>query len=158
MPTNPELYRLLSGHYLDLPHCRAIGLQHQGHNGSHAVLCLPWQPHLTGHPVRQSIHGGIVTTLVDTASACAVAARLEQAEHLATLDIRIDHICPAEYGRTLYCAAECHRLAGQVAFVRSVCYHDSPDNPVSLGTATFMRTPIGAAEQHRLRDLLATQP
>lgn len=158
MPKNPIIYQLLSQHYLDLPHARALGLQYQDYRDNAATVYIDWQAHLVGQSQRQSLHGGILTTLVDTASACAVAALFEErVEHLATLDIRIDHIHFPTYGRRLHCRAECYRFAGQVAFVRSVCYHDHPDDPIALGTATFMRTPISTEEQAQLQTFLQQQ-
>lgn len=157
MPNQPVLYQLLSSHYLDLPHARALGLQYQDYRDGAATVFIDWQAHLIGQTQRQSLHGGILTTLVDTASACAVAARLEVPEHLATLDMRLDHIHFPAHGQRLHCRAECYRFAGQVAFVRSICYHDNPDDPIALGTATFMRTPISAEEQVRLHAFLQNQ-
>lgn len=156
-PQNPILYHLLSAHYLDLPHARALDLHYQGLENLRATVYIDWQAHLTGHTQRQSLHGGVLTTLIDTASACAVAARLESPEHLATLDMRIDHLHPPTHGQRLYCSAECYRFAGQVAFVRSTCYHQTPEEPIALGTATFMRTPISAEEQARLQTFLQAQ-
>ncbi len=155
MPQTPALYRLLSGHYLELPHCRAIGLQDEGIQAQQPTLSIGWQPQLVGRSDWQTIHGGAITVLIDVASACAVAARLEEAETLATLDMRIDYMHPAEQHRRVYCRAECYRLAGQVAFVRSICYHDNPDDPIALGTATFMRTALSPAEQAQVHALLS---
>ncbi|WP_083814021.1 PaaI family thioesterase [Neisseria shayeganii] len=155
MPHNPEIYRLLSQHYVSLPHCIALGLRYEDIDAGRPVLSIAWQPQLVGRHDRQTVHGGVITTLIDVASGCAVAARLEKAEIIATLDMRIDYMHPAERNRRIYSRAECYRLAGQVAFVRSICYQDHPDEPIALGTATFMRTPVPAAEQAKLHALLS---
>lgn len=155
MPHNPEIYRLLSRHYVSLPHCVALGLRCESLDDGRPVLSIDWQPQLVGRQDWQTIHGGVITTLIDVASGYAVAARLAEAEIIATLDMRIDYMHPAERNRRIYSRAECYRLAGQVAFVRSICYQDHPDDPIALGTATFMRTPIPAAEQAKLHTLLS---
>ena len=154
MPVNPALYRILSQHYLDLPHSRAIGLRYEGIYGRRPVLSFDWQPHLVGRHDTQTIHGGTITTLVDMVSACAVTAQLPDAEILATLDMRIDYMHPATPGRRIYGRAECYRLAGQVAFVRSSCYQEDPSDPFALGMATFMRTPLTPEEQAKLQEML----
>ena len=142
MPANSDLYRILSQHFLDLPHSRAIGLRYEGIRARRPVLSFDWQPHLVGRHDTQTIHGGTITTLVDMVSACAVTAQLPSAEILATP------------GRRIYGRAECYRLAGQVAFVRSSCYQEDPSDPFALGMATFMRTPLSPAEQAKLQELL----
>ena len=154
MPVNSVLYRILSQHYLDLPHSRAIGLRYEGIYGRRPVLSFDWQPHLVGRHDTQTIHGGTITTLVDMVSACAVTAQLPDAEILATLDMRIDYMHPATPGRRIYGRAECYRLAGQVAFVRSSCYQEDPSDPFALGMATFMRTPLTPEQQAKLQEML----
>ena len=118
------------------------------------MLSFDWQPHLVGRHDTQTIHGGTITTLVDMVSACAVTAQLPDAEILATLDMRIDYMHPATPGRRIYGRAECYRLAGQVAFVRSSCYQEDPSDPFALGMATFMRTPLTPEEQAKLQEML----
>ena len=154
MPANSDLYRILSQHFLDLPHSRAIGLRYEGIYGRRPVLSFDWQPHLVGRHDTQTIHGGTITTLVDMVSACAVTAQLPSAEILSTLDMRIDYMHPATPGRRIYGRAECYRLAGQVAFVRSSCYQEDPSDPFALGMATFMRTPLTPEQQARLKEML----
>ena len=87
-------------------------------------------------------------------SACAVTAQLPSAEILSTLDMRIDYMHPATPGRRIYGRAECYRLAGQVAFVRSSCYQEDPSDPFALGMATFMRTPLTPEQQAKLQEML----
>lgn len=154
MPVNLPLYQLLSQHYLDLPHSRALGLRYEGIDRRQPILSFDWQPHLIGRHDTQTIHGGTITTLVDMVSACAVTAMLPNAEILATLDMRIDYIHPATPEQRIYGRAECYRLADQVAFVRSTCFQKDPDDPFALGMATFMRTPLSQAEQAKLQEML----
>ena len=154
MPANSDLYRILSQHFLDLPHSRAIGLRYEGIYGRRPVLSFDWQPHLVGRHDTQTIHGGTITTLVDMVSACAVTAQLPSAEILSTLDMRIDYMHPATPGRRIYGRAECYRLAGQVAFVRSSCYQEDPSDPFALGMSTFMRTPLTPEQQAKLQEML----
>ena len=42
-------------------------------------------------------------------------------------------------GQTVYCRAECYKLARQVAFTRAVCHHGDASDPIAHGVATFMR-------------------
>ena len=152
---NPTVFDYLFRHYGSLPHCRALGIrcEHVGADGL-PVMSVPWREDLTGNTVSHTLHGGVITTLVDVVSASAVAARLPDFEVLATLDMRIDHMHPATPGDRVYAKAECYRLAGQVAFVRAHCYQHDEADPIALGTATFMRTPIPEADRVALRHYL----
>ncbi len=155
MPQNPAVYGHLSAHYLGLPHCRAIGLTLEHTEQRRPTLSIAHRADLLGRSDSATIHGGAVCALVDVASACAVAAHLPDYEVLATLDLRLDYMHPARNDRPVYVRATCHRLAGQVAFVRSRCYQDHPDDPIALATATFMRTPLADANKQQLSAFLA---
>ena len=150
MPQNPTIYRQLSEHYVSLPHCLAIGLKLEHTNHRQPVLSVHNRADLMGRTDNQTIHGGVITALVDVASACAVAAHLPDYEILATLDMRIDYMHPACTDAAVFAQSTCYRLAGQVAFVRTLCYQQDHHDPIALGTATFMRTPLSAAEKQQL--------
>ncbi|WP_036666024.1 PaaI family thioesterase [Paludibacterium yongneupense] len=137
---NPGLLESLSRLFVSLPHSLALGLSYLGCDAERRVtLRVDWREDLVGNPVTGVIHGGVITSLVDTSSATAVAAQLDRAEAIATLDLRIDYLKAAQPGRAIFCRAECYRLAHQVAFTRAVCFHDTPDDPIAHGVATFMR-------------------
>ena len=157
MPQNPAVYRHLSDHYLSLPHCRAIDLQAVCTEHDQPVLSVANRADLAGRSQEGTIHGGVITALVDVASASAVAAHLPDYEILATLDMRIDYMHPALTDRAVQAKSTCYRLAGQVAFVRTLCYQEGQSDPVALGTATFMRTPLESAEKQQLAAFLAQQ-
>ena len=142
---NPHAYQTLSHHYLQLPHCQAIGLRFESALDRSQTLSVDWRDDLVGNQATQVLHGGVITTLVDVASATAVAAHLPDFETLATLDMRIDYLHAATPQQRVFATSDCYRLSGQVAFVRTMCYqeHDQ-NNPIALGTATFMRSPIPA--------------
>ena len=136
---NEKLYQLLSNAFVQLPHCRLLGFELVGTDARCPVLKVDWRDELVGNPVTGVLHGGVITTLVDTTSAMAVAACLASLETFATLDLRIDYLKAATPGKAVYCRAECYRLAQQIAFTRAVCYHDDPADPVAHSVATFMR-------------------
>lgn len=136
---NPRVLDVLSQLFVTLPHCRALGITYVGTEGRKPMLKVDWSEGLVGNPVRGVIHGGVITTLVDTCSAVAVAAQLPDFETIATLDLRIDYLRAATPGRAILCRAECYRLANQVAFTRAVCFHDDIEHPIAHGVATFMR-------------------
>ncbi|WP_024302741.1 PaaI family thioesterase [Pseudogulbenkiania sp. MAI-1] len=138
-PVNPKVFEPMGQLFVSLPHCVTLGFQFLGADGRKPVLKVDWREDLVGNPATGVLHGGVITSLVDTTSAVSVTAHLERFETIATLDLRIDYLKAATPGKAIYCQAECYRLASQVAFTRAVCYHDTPDDPIAHGVATFMR-------------------
>jgi uncharacterized protein (TIGR00369 family) len=138
-PANHEVMDQMCQILVSLPHCQALGIDYVGMDGRTPTRKIDWRDELIGNPVGGVVHGGVITSLVDTASAIAVTAHLEGFEAIATLDLRIDYLKAATPGRTIYCTAECYRLAHQVAFTRAVCFHDDINDPIAHGIATFMR-------------------
>ena len=59
---------------------------------------------------------------------------------MATLDLRIDYLRPAQPQRKVYATANCYKLTQELAFVRGQAYDDGPDNPVSTSVGIFMFT------------------
>ncbi|MDO5687686.1 MAG: PaaI family thioesterase [Neisseria sp.] len=144
MPQHQATYLALKNLYVHLPHCAALGLRFEHEHGRIPTLSIDWREDLIGNSDSRVLHGGAVTTLIDVVGAVAVAAHLPEIEALATLDLRIDYLHPAPPAERVFATAECYRLSGQVAFVRTVCYARHAEDPFALGTATYMRTPLPA--------------
>jgi len=73
-----------------------------------------------------------------------VFAALTDFVPIATLDLRIDYLRPAEVGQAVHARATCYKLARNVAFTRAVAYHDDPADPIAHSVGTFMlATPTG---------------
>lgn len=129
-----------------IPHMRELGLEPlEGENGI-AVMRLPWQEHLVGDPESGVIHGGVVTTLIDSVAGLAVLTALEAPRPIATLDLRIDYLRPATPHIDLFARAEVYRVTRQVVFVRASAYHqpeserDAAATDVASAAGTFMLT------------------
>ncbi len=121
-----------------IPHARAIGMELVSVAPERAVLCLPYNHDLIGNPVTGVIHGGVVTTLLDTVSGLAVICALNALMPIATLDLRIDYTRAATPGETIYAQAECYHKTSAIAFVRASAYHQGEEEPIATSVATFM--------------------
>jgi len=123
-----------------IPHAAAIGMQLVSRAPHRCVVRVPYAEHLVGDPDTGVIHGGVITAVLDNASGIAVRGEQdnEAVGGMATLDLRIDYMRPAEPKRDLYTEAECYRTTANIAFVRAWAYHDDRNDPIATSVATFM--------------------
>lgn len=101
---------------------------------------MPFNENLIGDPVKRLIHGGAITTLVDTAFGVAIIQAQNNFRAMATLDLRIDHMRAAKSGEGVFAMAECYRITHTIAFVRSTVYADDINKPIATACSTFMRS------------------
>lgn len=128
------------------PQSRALGFTLVEIGGGAAILKVPYRPEIVGDPETGVIAGGVMTTLLDHTCGQAVHAAMDTWSPIATLDLRIDYMRPAEPGRDVLARAHCYKLTRSIAFVRAVAYEDDPENPVATAQATFM-VDTGASRQ-----------
>jgi uncharacterized protein (TIGR00369 family) len=121
-----------------VPHNHALGLQAVEVTKTYAVVRLPYSPKLVGNPDTGVLHGGAITALLDGCSGAAVFAALPVWLPIATLDLRIDYLRPAETGRDVFAKGTCYKMTKNVAFTRAVAYHDREDDPIASSVGTFM--------------------
>ncbi|MEM8752323.1 MAG: PaaI family thioesterase [Pseudomonadota bacterium] len=134
-PTHDE-GRLLAG----FPHAEEIGMRaHPAAEGA-ALISIPYAEKLVGDVETGVVHGGVITTLLDTGCGLAAIRRTGLPGGIATLDLRIDYMRPARAERALWAACECYRVTRSVAFARGVAYDDDPDDPVATAAGAFMIT------------------
>lgn len=122
-----------------VPHLSALGIRAERLDRDAAVLRLPYRAELVAYEDTGVLAGGAIYSLIDSASGMAVFARLGVFEPIATLDLRLDYLKPAEAGRDVCARMECYRLTRSVAFVRGAAYHDSIDDAIAHATGIFMR-------------------
>ena len=121
-----------------IPHNKALGIAILEMTPERTVFRLPYDLRLVGNPDTGVLHGGPITALLDGASGAAVFAALREWVPIATLDLRIDYLRPAEPPRDVLATATCYRMTKNVAFTRAVAYHDDPDDPIASAVGTFM--------------------
>lgn len=122
------------------PHGNAIGLTIDECATRTCVMRVPYAEHLVGDPDTGTVHGGVITVLLDNASGCAVRCHEEalDGQGIATLDLRIDYMRPAKPHEDIIAEAHCYKMAKSVAFVRATAHQGDKDDPVATSVATFM--------------------
>ena len=114
-----DLFNHMQSWFVSLPHCATLGIRFVDIVDKQPCYAIDWREDLVGNPATGVLHGGVITSLIDTTSALS--------------------IFPPTPGQTVYCRAVCYKLARQVAFTRAVCHHGDASDPIAHGVATFMR-------------------
>jgi len=122
-----------------LRHCQVLGIQVHDAGGEGMTLVLPYSQNIVGDPQTGVIHGGALTSLMDTACGMATLCVLPEFEVCPTLDLRIDYMHPAEPHKPVFGFAQCYRVTTDVIFTRGFAYQDDPQQPIAHVVGTFMR-------------------
>ncbi|MCA0850014.1 PaaI family thioesterase [Salipiger thiooxidans] len=120
-----------------IPQARALNMEIVEIGNGVAVIRMPYDPALIGDPDTGVIHGGAVSTLMDTCGGAATMSHPSNPGGTATISLRIDYLRGAVPGQAITARAECHHVTRSVAFVRATAHDDDPDNPVATATGTF---------------------
>jgi len=138
MTENPLLERAKS-FVSALRHCQVLGIEVHSASDEGMTLLLPYGLHIVGDPLTGVIHGGALTSLMDTACGMATLCVLPEFEVCPTLDLRIDYMHPAEPHKPVFGFAQCYRVTTDVIFTRGFAYQDDPQLPIAHVVGTFMR-------------------
>ncbi|MCP5161987.1 MAG: PaaI family thioesterase [Hahellaceae bacterium] len=135
-----------------LAQCRELGIRLVEARSNHLVLELPYSKRIVGNPETGIIHGGAITTLMDTTSGSVVICALPEFELCPTLDLRVDYMSAAIPGQPVYARATCHKITRNIIFTRCEAYQTDPEKIVAQCVATFMRigkeaTPLSYRQQ-----------
>ncbi len=136
-----------------LSQAKALGITAVEATKGGLVLCLPYSDRIIGNPDTGVIHGGAITTLMDTTSGSVILCALDEFELCPTLDLRVDYMRPAEPLKPVYARAETYRITRNIIFTRCEAYQDDGET-IANCVGTFMR--IGAdALPRAYRDQIA---
>ncbi len=127
-----------------LRHCQVLGLSVHAIDSQRLTLRLPYSRQIIGNPETGVIHGGAITTLMDTTCGISTICVLPDFEICPTLDLRIDYMRPAEPHKDVFGVAECYRVTANIIFTRGYAYQDDPEQPIANVVGTFMRMGKGA--------------
>jgi uncharacterized protein (TIGR00369 family) len=115
LETPEDLLRLMEEH---VPFNRFLGMRGESIGKGSCVLVLPVRPEFVGDPRRPALHGGVLSSLIDTAGGLAAWSALVPGESVSTVDLRVDYLEPAGLGAELRAAADLVRKGNRVCHVR----------------------------------------
>lgn len=123
-----------------LPHCKKLGMKVITASKGNATIELPYNPEILGIDSHGYVHGGILTTMMDTVCGFAVTSALPAQEFCPTLDLRMDHMRRASAKGSIFAWAHCYKITRSICFTRGYAYQDDPDDPIVHCVATFVRS------------------
>jgi len=136
---NETLLGRVSRFISTLRHCDHLGITPVSAQRNELVLQLPYSDAIVGNPETGVIHGGAITTLMDTTSGTVVICALEEFELCPTLDLRVDYMRAAEPGHPVYAKAVVYRVTSNIIFTRCEAYQADPEQTIAHCVGTFMR-------------------
>ncbi len=123
-----------------VPWGREMGFEVTRIERGHVWGLQPWREALIGDPDTGVVHGGVITTFLDNLSGMACTAAMRELRFVATIDLRIDYMRPAEPRRAIIGEAECYHITRSVCFTRAWAYHDTRDKVIATAAGTFAMT------------------
>ena len=129
-----------------IPFNRVLGLQIESLDPSAPQLKFDMRPELVGNPVRQILHGGVISATLDVVGGLAIAlaslkARpemltLAQFPNIGTIDLRVDYLRPGK-GKYFVATGRVVRLGGRVAVVHMDLVNDTGEQ-IATGSAAYI--------------------
>lgn len=120
-----------------LAQCQELGIKVVSARENELILELPYSDKIIGNPDTGVIHGGAITTLMDTTAGAGVLCAMKEFELCPTLDLRVDYMRQAKPGQSVFARASCYRSTNNILFMRCEAYQ--VDRTVAHCVATFMR-------------------
>ncbi|MCY3726216.1 MAG: PaaI family thioesterase [Rhodobacteraceae bacterium] len=120
-----------------LPFSKALNMRVEEIGESRAVMTTPYDLQIIGNPSIGVIDGGVVTALMDTCGGLAVLTHPEVNTSMATLNLKVDYMRPANSGQQITAEAECYNVTRTVAFVRVMAFDEDRNRPVATALATY---------------------
>jgi len=129
-----------------IPFNRVLGLRIDSLDLKAPRLRFDMRPELVGNPVRQILHGGVISATLDVVGGLAIAlasitrkAEETPARHfpdIGTIDLRIDYLRPGR-GHYFVATGRVVRLGGRVAVAHTELVNDT-DEQIATGSAAYI--------------------
>ncbi len=103
----------------------------------HARLLLPFRKEFIGDSRRPALHGGLISTLVDTCGGLAAWTCCAPDDKIATVDMRVDYLLPGP-AADIEARAHVERLGNRVAVVSClVLPAQGEEKTIAVGRAVY---------------------
>ncbi|MBV1867290.1 MAG: PaaI family thioesterase [Marinosulfonomonas sp.] len=118
-----------------------LNLQVERANREGVRMRMPFNPNFCADEAETLLHGGVLTSLLDSAFGLSIFLAVGEIQTMATLDLRVDYLRPAKTRSDVIVEAQCHHQTRHIAFGTGQVMFDGAENEVvAHGTATFALT------------------
>ncbi|MDG1773726.1 MAG: PaaI family thioesterase [Oceanicoccus sp.] len=135
-------------------HCKVLGIKIHSIEGKQLTTRLAYSEQIIGNPVTGVIHGGALTTLLDTTCGISLPIAMEEFTICPTLDLRIDYMSAAKPHQDIFGRAEVYRITKSVVFAKGIAFQEDETKPIAHCVATFMRLPQAVTDSVDAKDYL----
>ncbi len=121
-----------------IPFNKLLGMKLTHLADGEARMEASFQPSFVGDPFRPALHGGVISSLLDTCGGAAVFTTFTSVDDRAsTVDLRIDFLRPGRM-EDIIAEARVVRAGNRVAVVTLKAYHPgAADQPIATGTGVY---------------------
>jgi uncharacterized protein (TIGR00369 family) len=129
-----------------IPFNRVLGLKIHSLDPKAPQLKFDMRPELVGNPIRQILHGGVISATLDVVGGLAIALAsladkteatpLQKFPNIGTIDLRIDYLRPGR-GKYFIATGRVVRLGGRVAVVHMELVNDTGEQ-IATGSAAYI--------------------
>lgn len=129
-----------------IPFNRVLGLKLELLDLEAPKLRFEMRPELVGNPVRQILHGGVISATLDVVGGLAIALAsyaakpepmtVAQFPNIGTIDLRVDYLRPGR-GQYFIATGRVVRLGGRVAVVHMDLVNDTGEQ-IATGSAAYI--------------------
>ena len=120
-----------------IPFNKFLGITLEEARDGYCKLKLPYRPEYIGDSSRPALHGGVISTLIDTAGGFAVWTQIELEDRVSTIDLRVDYLAPGA-PEPLVAEAQVVRVGNRVGVCDVRCWQPSaPTRTVATGKAVY---------------------
>jgi uncharacterized protein (TIGR00369 family) len=136
-------------------HFDAIGIKINKVDSGFVCMSIDYKESLVGNPDTGAVHGGVITTLLDSASGFAAGTVLDVLGLTPTIDLRIDYMGASQPHKTLYGEAEVYRNTRNIIFTRGLVHQGDKNYPIAHAVGTFAKMGANTFKGYRERILKA---
>jgi len=120
-----------------LPFNKYIGIKLLSLEPGLCKLLIPFKAELVGDTRRGALHGGVMSTLIDTCGGFAVWSMCDITDKLSTIDMRVDYLKPA-FSDDLVAESQVKLLGNRVGNASTIIYsRNDPDVIVAEGRSVY---------------------
>ncbi len=146
MKTKTDYHALVGKIFQEhVPFNRVLGLRIESHDPAAPKLRFDMRPELIGNVSRGSLHGGVISAVLDVTAGFAIMLALgkdpkpgekREIPEIGTIDLRVDYLRPGR-GKHFIASSRVVRLGNRIAFTHMELANDE-DELIATGSAAYV--------------------